>query len=243
MINVIIMDFLELIIVLVFLFFFSIFSYKKKLLTFEGILIANAVGLAAISYGGGSTAILRFLTVVVFFVIGELASNYPKKKHEQRGVWNVVGNSLPALILLVLAMIFPEYNLILELGFFGAISAAMADTLSSEIGYYSKKDPIMITSFKRVPRGTDGGVTMLGIVAGLIGSIIIGLLYFYFYNNLFFFVIIIFAGLVGTIVDSIFGAVFETKKILNNTHVNLIGCFSGAFFAFMLGLFFSISLI
>jgi uncharacterized protein (TIGR00297 family) len=226
----------EFLLVLFFLVSFSIFSHKKKLLDFEGILIANVVGLAAITYGPNETTILRFLAVVTFFVIGEIASTYPKKKHEKRGIWNVVGNSLPALFFLSLVIVYPEYGLILELGFFGAISAALSDTLSSEIGYYSKKDPIMITTLKKVPRGTDGGVTLLGFIAAFFGSTIIALLYFSFYQNIFFAILILLSGLVGTIVDSLFGALFETKNMLNNTHVNLIGCFSGALFALIMAL-------
>ncbi|MDD4250811.1 MAG: DUF92 domain-containing protein [Candidatus ainarchaeum sp.] len=230
------MDFLELSIILLFLLFFSIISFKKNLLNFEGIMLANVVGLAAITYGPSETTMLRFFAVVVFFIIGEIASNFPKKKHEKRGIWNVVGNSLPALFVLSLIIIYPEHSLILELGFFGAIAAALSDTLSSEIGFYSKRNPIMITTFKKVARGTDGGVTPLGFFAGFVGSVIIALVYFSFYQNIYFSLIIIGSGLVGTIVDSIFGAIFETKNILNNTHVNLIGCFSGAIFALVVGL-------
>lgn len=232
------MEFFELALILLFLLFFSIISYKKNLLSFEGILIANAVGLASIVYGPSETIILRFLTVACFFIIGEIASNYPKKKHEQRGVWNVVGNSLPALIILSMIHIYPEHGLLFELGFFGAISAALADTLSSEVGYYSKSKPLMITTLKKVPRGTDGGVSGLGLLAGFVGGLIIGLLYFYFYNNLIALGIIVVAGLVGTITDSLFGAVFETKKILNNTHVNLLGGICGVITALLLGIIF-----
>ncbi|MFA6268323.1 MAG: DUF92 domain-containing protein, partial [archaeon] len=108
----------ELIIILLFLALFSIFSYKKKLLDFEGVLIGNAVGLAAITYG--PNPIIDFGIVVVFFVIGEIASNYPRKKHEQRNIWNVIGNSLPALIVLMGIIFFPESAVLIELGFFGA---------------------------------------------------------------------------------------------------------------------------
>jgi uncharacterized protein (TIGR00297 family) len=238
------MGIIELVLLLLFLLVFSYFSHKKKLLNFEGILIANAVGLAAITYGPNPT--LCFLAVVLFFVIGEIASNYPKKKHETRNIWNVVGNSLPALIVLSLIVPYSEYGIILQLGFFGAISAALADTLSSEIGYYSKKKPRLITNFKKVVRGTDGGVTRLGELAGLLGSFIIAGLYLLF--MLFFqieispltaglhFLILIGAGMIGTNVDSFMGAQFEIKKILNNTHVNLIGSGAGAIFALLLAL-------
>ena len=223
---------IELALVLFFLIFFSIISHKKKLLNFEGILIADVVGLAAITYG--PDPLLCFFAVVVFFVIGEIASNYPRKKHEERNIWNVIGNSLPALIVLSLIVPYPEYAIILQLGFFGAISAALADTLSSEIGYYSKRTPRLITTLKKVPRGTDGGVTRLGELAGLLGSIIIASLYFIFFPNIAHFFILIGAGMVGTNIDSFFGAKFEIKKILNNTHVNMIGSSAGAIFALIL---------
>ncbi len=228
------MELIELIIIISFLIIFSIFSYKKRLLDFEGILIANVVGLAAITYG--PNPLLDFSAVVVFFIVGEIASNYPKRKHEQRGIWNVVGNSFPALICLILIIIYPEFNFIFELAFFGAVAAALADTLSSEIGYYSKSEPWLISNFKRVPRGTDGGITVLGELAGLLGGLIIAGVYFIFYQNFVVASILILSGLVGTNVDSLFGALFEIKKILNNTHVNLIGSSAGAIFAFIVGI-------
>ena len=224
----------ELLLVLLFLLSFSIFSYKKNLLDFEGILIANAVGLAAITYG--PNPLLDFAAVVIFFVLGEIASNYPKKKHEQRTIWNVIGNSLPALVLLSMILVYPKWSLAFELAFFGAVSAALADTLSSEVGYYSKKPPVMITTFKKVVRGTDGGVTLLGEAAAFLGGLAIAVLYFLAYQNLAGFFIILFSGLVGTNADSVAGALFETKKILNNTHVNLIGSMAGALFALALAL-------
>lgn len=224
----------ELVIILVFLFVFSLFSYKFNLLDFEGIFVANVVGLAAITYG--PNPIINFLAVLLLFIFGELASNYPKKKHERRGIWNVIGNSLPALLFLLLIIIYPEFAWLLELAFFGAISAALADTLSSEIGYYSKSKPRLITNFKIVQRGVDGGITLLGEFAALIGGLIIGIFYFFFFANIYYAIIIVMAGLVGSNMDSLFGAIFQRKKILNNTHVNLLGGLSGAFFVILMSL-------
>jgi uncharacterized protein (TIGR00297 family) len=230
-------DPIQLLLILLFLAIFSIFSYKKKLLDFEGICIGNAVGLAAIVFG--PNPLIDLAIVVIFFVLGEIASNYPKKKHEQRTIWNVIGNSTPALIMLIL---IPMVNwtthstFLLELAFFGAISAALSDTLSSEVGYYSKKSPILITTFKKVTRGTDGGVTLLGESAALFGGIIIAAMHFYAYQNYFAAAAVLLAGMVGTNADSIAGALFERKGLLNNTHVNIIGSGAGAIFCLLLGL-------
>lgn len=217
---------------------FSLVSYYKKLLDFEGILVGNVVGLAAISYA--PKPVFAFFTVLAFFVLAEIASNFTSRKHETRNISNVVGNSLPALLSIILIVAYPEYSYYLELAFFGAISAALADTLSSEVGYYSKKQPVMITTFKKVKRGTDGGITMLGELAALFGGTAIAIIYFFAHGNIFVSFIIILAGMVGTNIDSVFGALFETKKMLNNTQVNLIGSTSGAIFAalivFILGM-------
>ncbi len=229
-------DPVELTVLLLFLAFFSVLSYKKKLLNFEGILIGNAVGLAAITYG--PNPLIDFGIVVLFFIFGEIASNFPRKKHEERNIWNVIGNSLPALITLLPIIILPNEAFLFELAFFGAISAALADTLSSEVGYYSKSKPIMITTFKPVERGTDGGVTPLGEVAALVGGLIIGSVHFFVYSNPLAAIVIVLAGVVGSNSDSVAGALFETKKILNNTQVNMIGSSCGAIFCFIIGLFF-----
>ncbi|MCX6804271.1 MAG: DUF92 domain-containing protein [Candidatus Diapherotrites archaeon] len=227
-------DPVQLFFILAFLAFFSILSYKMKFLDFEGILIGNAVGLAAITYG--PNPLVDLFAVVVFFIIGEVASNFPRKKHEKRNILNVLGNSSPALVMLALIFVFPQNSHILELAFFGAVSAALADTLSSEIGFYSKKQPVMITTFKKVAKGTDGGITLLGEYAALFGGIVIAIIYFAAGGSIIESVLILFAGLVGSNVDSVFGGVFETKKLLDKTQVNLIGSMSGALFCLGLGL-------
>ncbi|PQE04751.1 integral membrane DUF92 protein [Rutstroemia sp. NJR-2017a BBW] len=64
---------------------------------------------------------------------------------------------------------------LLVVGIVANYAAVAADTFSSELGILSTSKPRLITSpsLRQVPPGTNGGVTIGGLVAGLLGSLII----------------------------------------------------------------------
>jgi uncharacterized protein (TIGR00297 family) len=57
----------------------------------------------------------------------------------------------------------------------GALAAVNADTWATELGVLSPTAPRLITSGKKVERGTSGGVTLFGSLASLGGAALIGL--------------------------------------------------------------------
>ena len=57
------------------------------------------------------------------------------------------------------------------IGIVANYGSVTADTLSSELGILSKQQPFLITNpTQRVPKGTNGGVTFGGIMYGFLGS-------------------------------------------------------------------------
>ena len=63
------------------------------------------------------------------------------------------------------------------MGFHSNYAAVAADTFSSELGILSKSKPRLLTSWnlRKVPPGTNGGVSMIGTLAGFGGAFVIAL--------------------------------------------------------------------
>lgn len=115
----------------------------------------------------------------------------------------------------------------LGIGIMSAFACSNGDTWASELGtVLSKGDPFLITSRKRVPRGTNGGVSFIGLVVSFLGGLAIGLSYYltirYTVDSKILshspnqWPIIVFggvAGLMGSIVDSVIGATLQYSGV------------------------------
>ena len=208
---------------------FSFLSFYRRALDLKGVLAAVIVGLLVYYLGGFSS----FLVLVAAYVVMEWGTRYGRsitgKAHETRSIGNIAGNTFPALIALALN---PG---MLNAGFFGGLAAAMADTLSTEIGSLSGKRPVLITTFKEVEVGTDGGITLQGLVAGACGGLLMGVAFYFLSGKILALPLFAFVGLVGSMADSVLGAVFERRGILNNTHVNFLASAVGVALAGAMG--------
>jgi uncharacterized membrane protein len=102
-------------------------------------------------------------------------------------------------------------------------AAVASDTFSSELGILSKSKPRLITApWRVVPPGTNGGVSLTGLGAGLLGSFCIALtatLMVPFCRNWTvsekaqFTLAMTLAGLSGSLLDSYLGAVLQASVV------------------------------
>ncbi|XP_075967847.1 transmembrane protein 19 [Anarhichas minor] len=65
------------------------------------------------------------------------------------------------------------------LSLLGALACSSGDTWASEVGpVLSQSQPRLITTWKEVPAGTNGGVTAVGLVASFLGGLVVGGAYY-----------------------------------------------------------------
>jgi uncharacterized protein (TIGR00297 family) len=105
-----------------------------------------------------------------------------------------------------------------------ALSEAAADTVSSELGQAGSARARLITNWKVVAAGTDGGVSVAGTLGGIAAAVLVtltcaGVGMFPLKLT----AASVMAALFGMIADSYLGATLERKKLLNNNGVNFLG--------------------
>ncbi|GFH61034.1 hypothetical protein CTEN210_17510 [Chaetoceros tenuissimus] len=170
--------------------YISLRGTKRKSLSKSGACTAFAVAFLSIACG------LRGFVLLMFYQIGTKATKYKKQiklqrdgdvaKSSVRGPSQVLACSVLAVALsLVHAIYFGEerkidfqehkYESMLACAILSHHATCLADTLASELGILSKKAPFLITTFRKVPAGCNGGVTMNGFFFSFVGGFLMGL--------------------------------------------------------------------
>lgn len=217
------------------LFILGFITYKRKALDIFGSIVMIVMGVVIIFSAGANWLFL----IILFLVISLLATRYSKKYKRSLGQYegrrttkNVISNGVVACFMAA----FGGYYLPFVGGFIGAIATATADTLGSEIGVLDPH-PRLITTLQKVDPGTNGAVSVLGTVTGIVGAAIIGIAAYLLgivANPLSAILVSIISGTVGCFMDSILGAVFENQGMLTNEHVNLAATIVGAIVGILL---------
>lgn len=218
----------------------SAIAFKKEILNTTGVLASFFVGSLVAVLGG-----LEWLSVLLAFVIiGFYSTNigYDKKKergllegdHGERKMRNVLANGVIPIGIVVVYWFYRTVEpvsssvlLLLTAGYVGSLSTAASDTLASEIGSLDM-NARLITNFKRVQPGSDGGVSLLGEIAAVLGALVIGVVSFFLFPLENVVIIAFVTGILGCHVDSVLGATLERRNYLTNEEVNLIATSVGA---------------
>ncbi len=232
----------------------ALIAFVLNWLTIDGMISATLFGVIAFGLGGIPCAAV----VLTFFISSSLLSknlihdeslleNKFRRDGEQvwsNGFW---------FALWVILWFLTEREAFLIAGV-ASMAAATADTWASEIGGHRVKGKTwLVPSFKVVKPGTDGGISIIGTLASLLGAIFIGVIFWLTYNEvtIFQFILIAISGMLGSLIDSLLGSKIQgselkkgfkkfftkhTNKIGNNT-VNWLASGSASFVALIAVLF------
>jgi len=220
----------------------SILSWKLGLLTLDGSLASFAVGMVLGICGG----IGWLLLLVLFAFIGFAVTKYKMEqkvrrkvqegRNGERGYRNVLANGAVPMAIALFTFLAGWEGQVPSLIYMSAVCVAAADTTASELGVLSDRT-YMITTFKRVPAGVDGGVSLYGTAwavaasafAALVGWVVIlgsvpGPL-----------VLIPAAmGILGCFIDSLIGATLETQGLITKLWNNITSMAFGAIVALIM---------
>jgi uncharacterized protein (TIGR00297 family) len=204
-----------------------------------GVNLSGALAGSAVAFIMAVRDLRMFLALLVVFAVTLVATRVGHARKLQlrtaeppggRTAAQAMANlGIAALVVAVAGKAWPVLAL-------AALAEAAGDTSSSEIGMAFPGKTLLVTNFKSVPAGTDGGISLFGTIAALLGAasvavaaVATGLV------PLSQITIIILAGFFGTIVDSVLGAVFERRGWLDNDLVNLLSTTAAVGMAWGLG--------
>ncbi len=203
----------------------------KGVLDKRGIILALFFGAILFFFGGPSYLLL----MLIFFTLAIAVTKYEYEikrdmglyEHE-RGWENVLSNGLlPSILAFLSPFIGP-------MPFIGSMAAVMADKFGSEIGVLDAGDPICILTLKKVKPGTSGAMSKIGTIGSFAGAGAIAFAAIFIFNlTPTDALILAFAGLAGSIVDTLFG-VFEERGFGTKGTTNFICSIVGALIGYFL---------
>ena len=181
-------------------------AYRRQALTADGALAAACVGGVVFARGGvpaAATLLAFFGTSTGLSRLGERRKQslpLAQAKGARRDASQVLANGGVATLSIALGQ---------REAFLGALAAAAADTWATELGMLANGPPRLITSFRKVPAGTSGGVTPEGFAASLGGALVVGLTYGLLEGDRRAALVASVSGVCASLADSLLGATLQ----------------------------------
>ncbi len=180
-------------------------SYSLGWLTLGGSIVTSIMAFFILYKLGW----LWSLPPLSFLALGSILSVYSGKK-ERRDHRQVLANGLPALVCAIFSF---------EGGYLTALTVSFSDTVATEIGIKFGKKTFLITNLKEVPKGTSGGISFEGTLAGiLVITVLSAFGWIMGLNPTFVFI----SSILGFFSDSFLGATLENRGFFGNNITNLL---------------------
>jgi uncharacterized protein (TIGR00297 family) len=220
-----------------FAFLLAVFSIKVKFLNNSGATATFLLGTTIFGIGGVAWTV----PLLTFYLLSSVLSKLGKKrkakfdlvfeKGSQRDAGQVYANGGIAWVLMIIFSLNNDPAIFFA--YLGTLAAVQADTWATEIGtMWPNPKAWLVTTFKEVPVGTSGGVSVPGTSGAFLGSLficasamVINVKWLSDFGVLQSFLLIGFSGLLASLVDSFFGATVQAQyfdpireKVTERTH-------------------------
>jgi uncharacterized protein (TIGR00297 family) len=207
-----------------------IFALLARLM--RGVTASGAIAGAAVCFLiFAGTGWPGFASLVCVFALAWITTHFGYQRKQTLGTAQISDgrNASQVLANLGVAAICAGWygfsaHLVLLIAMAAALAEAASDTVSSEVGQATSRSARLITNWRAVPAGTDGGVSLAGTIAGMGAAFIVSVVGFaagMFSARVIF--VPALAGVIGMFADSYMGAWLERRGVLNNDAVNFLG--------------------
>lgn len=211
---------------------FSVVGYVVRGVNRDGAIAGAAVCFVFFACTGPGA----FSALAALFLVTWVATRFGRtrkqelgtaERHEGRRASQVLANLSTASICALLYAVSGRAVFLLAFG--ASLAEVAADTVSGELGQAFDQSARLITTLEIVPAGTDGGITLTGTMAGIVAALIISITcYMAGLLNSYGLFLAALGGFLGMILDSVIGAIWERKGLLNNDAVNLLSTIAAA---------------
>lgn len=200
----------------------------------SGMIAGFLIGVLTWTFAGGE----GFVILLTFFVLGSAATRLGYRRKERAGIAQEKKGARSArhalancgvavyLAFLIASAASPA---VFVLAFVCAYATAAFDTVSSEVGQAYGGRPVLITTLRPVPAGTDGAISWLGTLAGALAALAVaGVAAFTGVFDPDLTGVVLVAAFVGSTADSLLGATLEARGLMDNEAVNFFNTLVGS---------------
>ena len=217
-------------------------AQRAPLLTPAGWVHAGALGTIL----WGCLGWRGWVAVVAYLVLGSLVTRVGLREKQERGLAearggrrgpeNVWGSASTGACLSLLIGAGVEPRSLLLVGFSASFAAKLADTFGSEIGKRWGRRPVLITTLRSVPPGTEGAISLAGTLASAAGSVLMTLVMWQLQllPSISVSLVVMLIGLLATLAESLLGALAQDRfRWLSNELVNALQTLLAALMAML----------
>jgi uncharacterized protein (TIGR00297 family) len=213
----------------------AVLGWLARTVSASGAIAGAAIGTTiyvGAGWPGWALLLAAFLAASITSRLGirrKTALGIAEDRGGRRSAGNAIANTGVAACAAALAILSP-YGSWCLLALTASLVAGASDTVSSEIGKAWGRRTLLVTTFRPVPPGTPGAVSLEGTAAGIGAALVLawplgeglGLIG---YGAI---PVVVASATVASFVESVLGATLEPRGILNNDLLNFINTATAA---------------